>query len=842
VTALTSMLAGLALVPADAATPPTVGVSVAYADTHHGSGGQFPSPWMQSPGITFVGTAQRWDAGAIRVDNASSSPLTGVTVTVDIGRKHFALWAAGLTIPAQGGLILTETKSGNFDTSELSSPGSCTTPSSVVPLVNVTVGGSTTTYRDSGQVLNTGGVDREKCPAITDESHQWQSLAAPAAVDAPPTVSLSVAPATGSTPLAVVADASSSTDADATPIASYRFDFGDGTVVGPQATASAMHTYTTAGPHSVTVTVADTGGASAAQTAPVTAIGFPGYVIDGHDATTASAGRWNLLDVGLSTIGNVPSGSGLAGMVWLGDFDKTTCSFAVSDSTVTSVVSLHKGDARVFGYFIADEPDSGSCAGAAALLRARTDLIHSIDPSARTFAVFSQPATFASYVATVDIAATDPYPCKPSQPCDTTMIPAYAAAMKAAGATNWWGVLQAFGSGGWRWPTGDEEHAMIRQWCAAGVAGTATFAWTWSGENLSDHPDVLREIQDLNTRGCSAFTDDPPVVALAVQLSSGGAPLAVTADASGSTDTDATPIATYSFDWGDGTTTGPQPGPTATHTYASAGSYTVTATATDSGGLRTSKSTTVSVSDIPPADAPPVVALALQPASGAAPLAVTADASGSTDTDATPIATYSFDWGDGTTTGPQPGPTATHTYASAGSYTVTATATDSGGLAATGSAPVAVLGNLIGNPGFETSTAGWNTILTGTTLARAAGGHSGGWSALLTNTGTSSTTLGLNDSPNWVTATRTGTTYTASVWVRSDSPGAVVKLKVREYTGSTAVGSTSASVSLTTAWQQVLLGYAPVAGGSSSLDFQLYLSSAPPGTSFRADDAAVVGG
>ncbi|HEU5309319.1 MAG TPA: PKD domain-containing protein, partial [Acidimicrobiia bacterium] len=585
VTALTSMLAGLALVPADAATPPTVGVSVAYADTHHGSGGQFPSPWMQSPGITFVGTAQRWDAGAIRVDNASSSPLTGVTVTVDIGRKHFALWPAGLTIPAQGGLILTETKSGNFDTSELSSPGSCTTPSSVVPLVNVTVGGSTTTYRDSGQVLNTGGVDREKCPAITDESHQWQSLAAPAAVDAPPTVSLSVAPATGSTPLAVVADASSSTDADATPIASYRFDFGDGTVVGPQATASAMHTYTTAGPHSVTVTVADTGGASAAQTAPVTAIGFPGYVIDGHDATTASAGRWNLLDVGLSTIGNVPSGSGLAGMVWLGDFDKTTCSFAVSDSTVTSAVSLHKGDARVFGYFIADEPDSGNCAGAAALLRARTDLIHSIDPGARTFAVFSQPATFPGYVATVDIAATDPYPCKPSQPCDTTMIPAYAAAMKAAGATNWWGVLQAFGSGGWRWPTGDEEHAMIRQWCAAGVAGTATFAWTWSGENLSDHPDVLREIQDLNTRGCSAFTDDPPVVALAVQLSSGGAPLAVTADASGSTDTDATPIATYSFDWGDGTTTGPQPGPTATHTYASAGSYTVTATATDSGGL-----------------------------------------------------------------------------------------------------------------------------------------------------------------------------------------------------------------------------------------------------------------
>ena len=59
---------------------------------------------------------------------------------------------------------------------------------------------------------------------------------------------------------------SASTDTDATPIASYRFDFGDGTVVGPQSKASASHTYTTTGAFTVAVTVTDSGGHSAGRT------------------------------------------------------------------------------------------------------------------------------------------------------------------------------------------------------------------------------------------------------------------------------------------------------------------------------------------------------------------------------------------------------------------------------------------------------------------------------------------------------------------------------------------------------------------------------------------------
>jgi parallel beta-helix repeat protein len=83
----------------------------------------------------------------------------------------------------------------------------------------------------------------------------------------------------------------------------------------------------------------------------------------------------------------------------------------------------------------------------------------------------------------------------------------------------------------------------------------------------------------------------------------------------------------------------------------------------------------------------PAAALTVSPASGPAPLTVTADASGSA-AGSSPISSYTFSFGDGTTVGPQPGPTASHVYQQAGSYQVTVTATDGNGM--TGQATQAV--------------------------------------------------------------------------------------------------------------------------------------------------------
>jgi parallel beta-helix repeat protein len=177
--------------------------------------------------------------------------------------------------------------------------------------------------------------------------------------------------------------------------------------------------------------------------------------------------------------------------------------------------------------------------------------------------------------------------------------------------------------------------------------------------------------------------DAPPVAALSL---SGAGPLAVSADASGSSDVDATPIATYAFDFGDGAVAGPQAGSTASHTYATPGTYTVTLTVTDTANL---SSTATAVITVSAADSAPSAALIVSPDAGAVPLTVGADASGSTDVDATPIASYSFDFGDGSAVvGPQPAATAGHMYIAPGTYTVTVTVTDTAGLSSTATATV----------------------------------------------------------------------------------------------------------------------------------------------------------
>src|SRR5713226_4665953 len=91
--------------------------------------------------------------------------------------------------------------------------------------------------------------------------------------------------------------------------------------------------------------------------------------------------------------------------------------------------------------------------------------------------------------------------------------------------------------------------------------------------------------------------------------------------------------------------------------------------------------------------------------------------------------------------------------------------------------------NLVGNPGFETDTSGWSTTSSTVSLTRVSGGHSGSWAAQLTNNGTAAAYCILNDSPNWVGQTATGT-YTASLWVRADTAGAALKLKIREYSSA----------------------------------------------------------
>ena len=106
----------------------------------------------------------------------------------------------------------------------------------------------------------------------------------------------------------------------------------------------------------------------------------------GPDQDGAAANGWNLLDAGSkSTADALPTGT--KGLVWVGDYDNTSCDWEVPDAALTDDVNSMIGDPKVAGYFFSDEPDPFACPTAPDQHKARSALIKSLDPSKFTVIV-----------------------------------------------------------------------------------------------------------------------------------------------------------------------------------------------------------------------------------------------------------------------------------------------------------------------------------------------------------------------------------------------------------------------------------------------------------------------
>ena len=165
---------------ATASQAPSVGglsVFVGYAEDKEintPDPASFPVPWAGAANTVFLGGTVPgqaacgsltvcYDAGAIRLDNPSSSAITVDSVSVDdhssvVGGKVFNnLWGS-FTVFAGQSIILTENPPANnatydnFDTS--SYPNNNCTPVTVPPTVAITVKGAATTLADSTHVLD----------------------------------------------------------------------------------------------------------------------------------------------------------------------------------------------------------------------------------------------------------------------------------------------------------------------------------------------------------------------------------------------------------------------------------------------------------------------------------------------------------------------------------------------------------------------------------------------------------------------------------------------------------------------------------------------------------------
>lgn len=227
------------------------------------------------------------------------------------------------------------------------------------------------------------------------------------------------------------------------------------------------------------------------------------YMIDsGSSARTVASFGWNLLDVSSKAEADqLPAGT--RGLVWVGDYDNSSCTWEVSDSDLQSELPAMGADRRVYGFFISDEADPHACPAAPDQHAARTHLIHRLSPGKPTIMVMDSNSgaqtldQIRGWLGATDFVALDPYPCYAGKRCKYAWIDQLIKAADRAGL-HYWGVVQAFADDTWRWPTPTEEKHMLSQWTTSNESGYMTFSWRWHGQTLASRPELLRVFKTYN--------------------------------------------------------------------------------------------------------------------------------------------------------------------------------------------------------------------------------------------------------------------------------------------------------------------------------------------------------
>ena len=205
---------------------------------------------------------------------------------------------------------------------------------------------------------------------------------------------------------------------------------------------------------------------------------------------------------------------GLRGVVWLGNFQNgPKCAFDRDDATIAKLVKPLAGDTAVLAYYLGDEPHVSECPAAPALFKRRTDLVHSLDPGSKTFTVIQASENgiahdYGPWVGAVDIIGFDVYPCsRASATCDFGLIDSAIAAIKRAGITDYWAIVQDFQDCYYRLPAAQEIATQFDHWRGSAMAGYFVFSWNYQavdpkciGVSLDRFPDNVAQLKVQNTR------------------------------------------------------------------------------------------------------------------------------------------------------------------------------------------------------------------------------------------------------------------------------------------------------------------------------------------------------
>jgi PKD repeat protein len=449
---------------------------------------------------------------------------------------------------------------------------------------------------------------------------------------------LSTDAVSGTTPLSVAFDASSSTG----DIASYVWDFGDGSATATG--AAATHVYATSGSYTAHLTVTGANGQTSATTTTITATApavtpqpeAPTPVITVAEVQAALTTN--------ATSGTTPLSVSLDASSSTGEIASYLWDFGDGSATATGSAATHVY--ATSGSYTAHL----TVTGANGLTSATTT----------TITVTSPPVAEVQAVLTTNAASgTAPLSVVFDASSSTGTIASYA------------------------WDFGDG---------ATATGSTANHVYATSGSFTVQL--LVTGTTGLTSKATTKITSTAPIVAAlpapptAVISSSptaaGPAPLTITFSGADSTAATTASITSYAWTFGDGATASSV---SAAHTFTTAGTYTTTLVVTDNNGKTSTTNTPVVVTTpAVAANTAPTAVATTSSANGTAPLAVTFDGSASTDADGS-ISSYLWNFGDGSSA---TGKTASHTYLSDATFTATLQVTDNKGATGTTSVPITV--------------------------------------------------------------------------------------------------------------------------------------------------------
>ena len=387
-------------------------------------------------------------------------------------------------------------------------------------------------------------------------------------LQADPDVSPNVAPEasfTVSCPQATCSfDASDSSDTPPGDIASYMWEFGDGTTGTGETTT---HTYTSAGPRTVTLTVTDDEGLTSA---PVTRTADPTLPPptggDEISFRTATEAAWNQGTARVTIPATVRETDGMVLFVTANkDVNITTppAGWTLEGTRLSNV------DTKTWLY-------SRSAAAN--------------DPGRNAAVTFSATTkstlTFLAYDGTAADPTADVASAAETVFRATHSTPTADVATAGSYVVSYWADESASTTNGWSLPAGQTQRSIQ---AGAGTGRISAVASDLGGAAPLGQTTPRAATSAASTAKATMWTvvlqndqaSEPNVAPEASFTVSCPTP-ACTVDASASTDTAPGTIASYAWGFGDG---GTGTGVTTTHTYASSGQKTITLTVTDDQGL-----------------------------------------------------------------------------------------------------------------------------------------------------------------------------------------------------------------------------------------------------------------